>query len=343
MEHMYTNRNGNNFNLIRMASAYMVIFAHSTAIQGNGMDLVVRCTGRTHSGQMAVFIFTFLSGIFITKSIKDSDTSTFIKKRIFRLYPELVLCLLLTLILGSVFTTYDWASYWRDSQTWKYFFKNVLEVSNEHILPGVFENHPMQGMNGVLWFITFEIRIYFLWTLLKSLKVFDTEKITNIILIILLVWEISRPDTFPLLGSDSSLYGTVDFPQYTITFILAALFYTNVTKLDIHWGHLALMVLIMYIFRHSSITVGIWASGFILFAMYIGTRKCVCTWRIIDLSYGIFLYGWPAGQVINEFFPFISAGFAAIMTAVLSTACAWVSYNIVLKISHAFNQIKGNK
>ena len=101
MEYKYTDRNGNNFNLVRMIAAYLVILSHATAIQGRGIDIVVRLTGQTHSGQMAVFIFTFLSGIFITKSIVSSDVKQFFKKRFFRIYPELLLNLALILILGG--------------------------------------------------------------------------------------------------------------------------------------------------------------------------------------------------------------------------------------------------
>lgn len=168
----YTSRDGNNFNLIRMIAAFFVILSHATAIQGKGVDFVIKMTGQTHSGQMAVFIFTFLSGIFITKSIANSNVKEFIKKRVLRLYPELILCLFVILIIGSIFTTYGFKDYWLNKQTWQYFVVNLLEVYNEHFLPGVFENHPNSGMNGVLWYITFEIRIYLVWALLKSLGVF---------------------------------------------------------------------------------------------------------------------------------------------------------------------------
>lgn len=131
---------GNNFNLIRMIAAYLVILSHATAIQGRGTDIVVRLTGQTHSGQMAVFIFTFLSGIFITKSIQSYDAWTFFKKRFLRIYPELVLCLVLILLTGGIFTSLSQYEYWTNQQTWKYLFANLAEVANEHILPGVFEN-----------------------------------------------------------------------------------------------------------------------------------------------------------------------------------------------------------
>lgn len=327
----YTARENNNFNLIRMLAAYMVIMAHATAIQGKGVDLVAQLTGQTHSGQMAVFVFTFLSGIFITKSvIKSKDTTTFFKKRILRLYPELIICLLLILILGSCFTTYSQYDYWKNPQTIKYFIANLLEVVNEHILPGVFENHPAGGsMNGVLWYITFEIRIYLLWALLKSLKIFEDKNKANIVLLILFVWITTNPASMPFLGSDIALYGSDVFPQYTITFILAALVYLNVETLEIKWWHICVSVIIMWIFRHSLISTWIWGTGFILASLWIGTSEKIRSIRVKDLSYGIFLYGWPMGQLVYEILPNASSTVAAILTICMATFMAIISEKLI--------------
>lgn len=336
----YTDHEGNNFNLIRMVAAYLVILSHATAIQGRGTDIVVRLTGRTHSGQMAVFIFTFLSGIFITKSILNYDSWTFFKKRFFRIYSELILCLVVILILGGVFTTLSQLDYWTNAQTWKYFIANVLEITNEHVLPGVFEGHPSQGMNGVLWYITFEIRVYLVWILIKTLGLFDEKIKANIALLILLVWVIARPETMPLLGNESSLYGMVDFPQYTITFILGALFYLNISEVELQWGHALFMIIVMAIFRHSSVATWVWATGYIIIALIAGTNERILSIKVKDLSYGIFLYGWPTGQLVYEVMPNASALMAAIVTAISATALAFVSERIVYMVKISLYKLR---
>lgn len=340
MQYTYTDREGNNFNLIRMIAAYLVILSHATAIQGRGTDIVVRITGQTHSGQMAVFIFTFLSGIFITKSIMNYDAWIFFKKRFLRIYPELFLCLMFILILGAIFTTLNWADYWTNPQTRRYFIANLLEINNEHILPGVFENHPMQGMNGVLWYITFEIRIYLVWILMKTLGIFEDKYKANIVLGILLIWVISRPETLPLLGGEASLYGMNDFPQYTITFILGAMLFINVERLHIRLGHVLLVVFIMAVLRHSSIGIWVWAVGYIVIAIFIGTHPKLLPVKVRDLSYGIFLYGWPTGQLVNEFMPNASALIAATITAIIATGFALVSERVISGIKMLFSKIK---
>lgn len=340
----YTCRENNNFNLIRMIAAYMVIFAHATAIQGNGIDIIARITGQTHSGQMAVFIFTFLSGVFITKSVMNTDLKEFCKKRICRLYPELIVCLIVTLSIGAIFTTCSFSDYWTNPQVKKYFIANLLEITNEHFLPGVFVDHPVAGaMNGVLWFITFEVRIYFLYGILKSLQIFEDRIKSNLVIILLLVWVIAKPSYIPFLGGNGELYGNVNFPQYTITFFIASLFYINFKEINVKWEHLCGWVCLMYIFRHSSIAIWIWGAGFILFAMYFGTRKILLGIKIKDLSYGIFLYGWPIGQVVYELLPKISAFYAAIITAIVATIVALGSEKLIAIAYRISKNIKGDQ
>lgn len=326
----YTSRDGNNFNLIRMIAAFFVILSHATAIQGKGVDFVIKMTGQTHSGQMAVFIFTFLSGIFITKSIANSNVKEFIKKRVLRLYPELILCLFVILIIGSIFTTYGFKDYWLNKQTWQYFVVNLLEVYNEHFLPGVFENHPNSGMNGVLWYITFEIRIYLVWALLKSLGVFKEKTSTNIVLIILIMWCFVKSDTLPFIGSEGGLYGMIDFPQYTITFALGSLLYMNCKTLTLKFYHIIVVIYLMILFRHSTIAVWIWAAGYIVIGLWLGTNKLLLNIKIKDLSYGVFLYGWPMGQIVYEIMPNASALCAACVTFVFAMIAAFLSEKIIV-------------
>ena len=66
-------RENNNFNLVRMIAAYAVIYAHSYAIQPNGRgDIITQLSKVTHAGQLAVFIFVFLTGIYLFDSLKNT-------------------------------------------------------------------------------------------------------------------------------------------------------------------------------------------------------------------------------------------------------------------------------
>lgn len=341
----YTLRSSNNFNLVRMIAAYMVIIAHAYAIQGmGGADFVVLMTGCTHLGQMAVYIFVFLSGVFITKSLLESDNNIkFILKRIARIYPALIICLLAVIIMGACFTTLELSDYITNPQTVKYFSANITMIFNEHILPGVFENHPNQGVNGVLWYLTFELRVYLIGAILNSFGLLKEKSRANIILIILLCWVIAKPEIVPLLGSDVKMWGNVDFPQYTITTIIAGLFYINVPSFQFNWKHLVVVFSGMLLFRHTPVALGVWACGFIIISLWIGTNTEIIKIKCPDYSYGIFLYGFPVGQVIKELLPNTPAIIAMIPTAVIATVIAYISTKYLEKPISDFCIKKINK
>ena len=145
----------------------------------------------------------------------------------------------------------------------------------------------------------------------------------------MLIWVIAKPETMPFLGKEGALYGMVDFPQYTITFILGALVYVNVEEIHLHWKHAVLMAVIMFVFKHSSIGTWVWATGYIVIAMIVGTNQKFFALKVKDLSYGIFLYGWPIGQLVYELIPTASALVAAIVTAILATVVAFASEKLI--------------
>ncbi len=65
----------NNFNLIRLFAAWLVIYGHAWAITGSaGGDLVAQLTRFKFAGGVAVDVFFFISGFLIAASLERNDT-----------------------------------------------------------------------------------------------------------------------------------------------------------------------------------------------------------------------------------------------------------------------------
>lgn len=89
------NRN-NNFTLIHIVAAVMVIYGHQFVLLG--LEAPQLFTMPIHN--LGVRILFLVSGYLVTTSWYRSDDSiTFLKKRIKRLYPPLIVCLLLTVLV----------------------------------------------------------------------------------------------------------------------------------------------------------------------------------------------------------------------------------------------------
>lgn len=173
LSELAANKN-NNFNLIRLAAAIAVLINHCFPLAtGREVDFWIGSHLGISLGSIAVDIFFATSGFLVTGSLLSSnDIIRFIRARILRIYPALIVMLFITTILiGGYFTSLHMKDYLASSGTLKYFLKNgSLFTGASYTLPGVFETNPYKGaVNGSLWTLPYEIWMYstlaFVWIL----------------------------------------------------------------------------------------------------------------------------------------------------------------------------------
>ena len=84
----------NNFNLLRLFAAWLVIYGHAWAITGSsGSDLVTRLTQFKFAGGVAVDVFFFISGLLIAASLQRNSVRAYLTSRALRILPALVVLL----------------------------------------------------------------------------------------------------------------------------------------------------------------------------------------------------------------------------------------------------------
>jgi peptidoglycan/LPS O-acetylase OafA/YrhL len=163
----------NHFHLIRLIAAWLVIWSHAWAITGTaGNDHFARLTLSRSAGAFAVDVFFVISGFLVAASVQRHPWREFLLARALRLYPALIVCVALTVVvLGPLLTTAP--EYWSDPRTWRYLWANATLWRAEFWLPGVFETLPRTAINGSLWTLPIEGRLYlalFLAALLGMLR-----------------------------------------------------------------------------------------------------------------------------------------------------------------------------
>ena len=83
----------NNFNVLRLLAAYMVIVGHMYVLMGHAPEIILG----SFVHEIGVFIFFLVGGYLITKSyLSDSNVVRYGIKRIFRIFPALI-----SLIFGT--------------------------------------------------------------------------------------------------------------------------------------------------------------------------------------------------------------------------------------------------
>ncbi|WP_093203530.1 acyltransferase family protein [Siphonobacter aquaeclarae] len=334
-----------NSHFLRFAAASAVIVGHAYVLNGFSDPIETASLGLFPTGQIAVYVFFVISGYTILQSrLQSADTGTFLLKRFLRIFPGLVGSLLFTILLvGSICTSYPLGRYLTMPETWFFWDNLKLFPHTTHVLPGVFQGNPSQGVNGSLWTLSYEILLYAFvacivpffrsrWYLFAglfcafflSICLFNDAIARHEILRIVHL----QPDqlvifsTFFMLGmifrifrEQIPLKGT-----WAIVAIVAwlGMYYPSsirgwVPLITIHWVRFfCLSYLVIYA---ASIPGRLNDFG-----------------RFGDLSYGIYIYAYPVQQVIIQYFgATMPIPLQILLAFVLVLPLAWVSWHFVEK------------
>jgi peptidoglycan/LPS O-acetylase OafA/YrhL len=153
----------NNFDLLRVSAASLVLISHQFALVGLQEPLI----GTFHSiGGLGVTIFFTLSGFLVADSwLRDPHPGRFLAKRILRIWPGLAcVTVLAALVLGPAVSTLPIREYLAHAQVAEYFASLYMRI--RHYLPGVFEGNVRTSVNGSLWTLPIEVRWYLILLLL---------------------------------------------------------------------------------------------------------------------------------------------------------------------------------
>jgi peptidoglycan/LPS O-acetylase OafA/YrhL len=131
----------NNFDFLRQFAAFCVIVGHSQSLVST----------------FGVQIFFAVSGFLVTESwLRGPKIGSFLKKRTSRIFPGLMVCILLTaLVMGPLLTRLPVGEYFDHPGTLLY-LKNIF-LSPVYFLPGLFEGNTYpNAVNGSLWSLPVE-------------------------------------------------------------------------------------------------------------------------------------------------------------------------------------------
>ncbi|MGH6824168.1 MAG: acyltransferase family protein [Methyloceanibacter sp.] len=163
LDHYLRSPELNNFNLLRLLAATAVAFGHSFALSLNGVDLVEPTTKVlpfTYCGDIAVDVFFLISGIFVSQSLfYERNAASFAVKRFARIWPGLVVCLIVSVALVIAVSPGIRADLLRDPATYTYILNNSV-LKMQWGIPGVFEGRPQEAINGSLWTLPLEAKMY---------------------------------------------------------------------------------------------------------------------------------------------------------------------------------------
>lgn len=331
----------NNLNAIRLAAAWMVLYGHSFVFLGLREPLFMTWLPL---GPLGVFIFFAISGYLVSESWdRDPHLLRFFRRRLLRILPGLVVCVLLTVgVLGPLLTTLPLADYFSNPHTRGYLRTIGLYIT--YYLPGVFDgNRYPNAVNGSLWTLPVEFLMYIVVALVGVLHgnrwVMAALAVASALTCLL--WaQVSQ--------SAVVIYG-FDLRQ---AFICGIYFWVGATiqkfglvrHLSLTGGILALIAMLCLEPWTRQLA---WASWVLLPVAVLSfgfahSRVLSRLLRSGDYSYGVYIYAFPIQQTIARFWPDIAIGPYLAASTVGTLVCAVLSWHLVERRALSFKPRRPN-
>lgn len=322
----------NNFDLIRLFAAWLVIFGHSHDLLGMQAPLVF---GRS-AHVLGVEIFFVMSGYLVTQSWQaDPRVHAFLAKRMLRLFPALIACVLITVfVMGPLLTSQCFGCYFGEFTTWDYLRNMLLDI--RFALPGVFQSQITPAVNGSLWTLPVEGFAYL--TVLLVIGWPGRLRIPAFVLALVLVfwWEISfraEPPAQPIVFYNTLVTAAVTLLSYFAIGVGIRLLGLE-RRLDVATGLLVVVVLALLPFPSWLRIIAMAVSvGWLTISVGLLPRDLLrIPSGLGDLSYGMYLWAFPIQQILVSVDGVRESVWWVILASTgLSASAAFLSWHLVEK------------
>ena len=293
----------NGFTGLRLLLALAVVASHAFSVSTGaaGDEPLARLTGYT-LGEHAVNGFFAVSGFLVTMSCDRRGIRDYALARTLRILPGLVAAtFLVSLGLGVALTRLPLSEYLRDPALWSFIRGTLTTFKSNAALPGVFETNPYRAPLGTVWTLKYEVLCY-LGVLTAS--AFGLLRRPWSSLLIVMGLALALVVLVTLRGSDLPK-GTETALRLPLIFAAGACFYLWRARLRISGAALTCLAFAAFILaRTPAYPVLVFlaeAYGAVWLALGPMARRPFDP--PADLSYGVYLYGWPVQQSLHALWP----------------------------------------
>jgi peptidoglycan/LPS O-acetylase OafA/YrhL len=315
----------NGFSALRLALALMVVLSHAASVVTGRFEdePLVHATGFS-LGEHAVNGFFAVSGFLVTMSYDRRGWRDYVLARSLRILPGLIAATLVVgLGLGAAMTRLPLAEYCASPEVWRFVRGTLLSFKSNASLPGVFENNPLRSPLGTVWTLKYETICYAAVLAVGFFGFLRRRWAVPALaagLALTLAWLEFTAPTLPK-GVETAL-------RLPLIFACGACLYLGRDRIRLGAWPLVGLVLAVLLQPHAPARTllfvaesyaAIWLAFLPVLARPALDPKA-------DLSYGVYLYGWPVQQSLHALSP--SAGALALLApAILLTlivaAASW--------------------
>ena len=302
----------NNLNLFRLVFAVLVIFSHSFELIDTCADRepLVRIFQTISFGTFAVNGFFLLSGYLIVHSWEsDPRPLSFLRKRILRIYPGFIVAFLVcVLVVGPLGS--NAALYFHQIHLPKIFEGMIMLQRPE--TPSVFAGQPYDSTNGAMWTIHHEFACYITVLIFGVFRLFGRRSIwlvAGLTLALLHLIGMQTPSGSVNLWSHNVRLDR-QFFHLGNYFFAGGCFRLFRDRITFNWKFASVCLVLLPLGVGSFIGTALLLPvimGYLLFFFgFMPIRILSGFERFPDISYGVYLYGWPVQKLILWYCPIAS-------------------------------------
>jgi peptidoglycan/LPS O-acetylase OafA/YrhL len=317
----------NNFNMLRILAALGVLVSHAypIALGAGTPEPLSAMLGGVTLGTVSVMMFFSISGFFITRSFAGrASLWQFFQARILRLFPALIVVLLVTLLVSGLWlTTATSGSFWIAAP--RYFLRNLTLFAPLYDLPGVFTSNPYgSAINGSLWTLNYEVLCY-LGVVLAGLAGLLTRPLGFAVALLgfAAAYGVNMAHT---------LHPRMDnLLLLALPFAIGMAFWVWRRAIPLSLPLALALLALAYLLRQTAMIEPVLALALSYTTFVIGYAKIPVIagyQRMGDYSYGTYVYAFPVQQMLASFgivTPFANMALALPLTLI----CAWLSWHFI--------------
>ncbi|HTR15791.1 MAG TPA: acyltransferase [Acetobacteraceae bacterium] len=321
----------NNFNLLRMVAASAVLISHAYPIaEGVGStEPLERALGMS-LGTLAVMTFFVISGFFISYSFAERHSLLgFVVARLLRLYPGLLLALVITtLLLGPLYTHLSVQEYFLDARSMSYVPRNLSLKWLQYDLPGVFQNNRYpEVINGSLWSLFYEVACYALVVFVGLVGLTQRHRRFCVFIGVYaagyLLWRLGRPSESLLIANAFRL---------SLPFVLGMAYCQFRRFIPFHFGVCLVMIGLSVMTYGTGCFPEVFLLSWSYFIFFVGywQSRIFGKYNLVgDYSYGMYIYAFPCEQILAGTLKDIRALSLIALSFPLTLVCATLSWHLL--------------